>query len=238
MKLTVTTSDAYLHCIPVFISLWNKYARQNESESINVEIVGYKKPDIELPEDFSFKSLGEQNGNNKNFGTDLKKYFSEQEDQYIMWCMEDSWWNAPLDVSMIIRLRQVIETDKRIGRISLTAQNLNQYMEDYAIIDELKFIATPQKSEYRLSTMPAIWNKDFLLRYLKEDMNPWEFECQDKVEDEFYNIALEDRDSSPWKYVEGVRRFDNKKMNFEGIDLAIISEMAGKGYLNGITWTH
>lgn len=217
--LVVSTSDNYLHLVPIWIHLYKKYWNDPDQR---VEIVGYKKPDIELPDNFSFYSMGQQTGDAKNFGTDLRKYF-ERLDRLVIWNMEDSFVKSSVDILGIKHAVNIMNDDHSIGRLALGANNLNQYTESYRkeIYDD-ELVQTPPLSEYRLSTQIAIWNKDFLLRYLKYNMNPWEFECQDKLEDEFKNVSF----SFPIvSHNEGVRKRDLYAYNFEGIDEGVIQEM-------------
>lgn len=221
--LVVTTSDSYSHIVPIWIHLYKKYWNDPNQR---VEIVGYKKPDFEMPDNFSFYSMGEQAGDARNFGTDLRKYF-ERLDSLVIWNMEDSFIKGIVDPLGIKHAVSVMKEDHLIGRLALGGNNLNQYSEYY---DKEKhgdeIVQTPQLSEYRLSTQIAIWNKDFLLRYLKPNMSPWEFECQDKVADEFKNLSF----SYPIvAHNEGCRKNDLYKYNFEGVNEEVIQEMKTKG---------
>lgn len=218
MKIVITTSDRYLHIVPIFCHLFNTYWSKDQE----VEIVGYRKPDIELPSNFTFHSLGDQSGSNKNFGTDLVPYFDKQDRRFI-WMMEDTFLKAPVKFYQL-EVAQRLSVGPAVGRVSLTSQNYNQYSEHHSWIVDEHIYALPQLSEYRLSTMPAIWKKDFLLQYLIADMNPWAFECQPKVHDQWDVVGF-DRDSAPVQHNEGVRRFDIFKYNFEGMDLKVIDEM-------------
>ncbi len=223
MKIIVTTSDGYLHIVPIFCHLFNTYWSKDQE----VEIVGYRKPDIELPSNFTFHSLGEQSGSSKNFGTDLVPYFEKQDRRFI-WMMEDTFIKAPVKMNEL-SATQIYSVLPFVGRVSLTSQNLNQYTEFAGHCETvekkvLNVSRLPQLSEYRLSTMPAIWKKDFLLQYLVPNMNPWEFECQDKVKDQWDVVGV-DRDSAPVEHNEGVRRFDVRKYNFEGMDSKVIEQL-------------
>lgn len=221
----ISTSNSYSHVVPVFIHLAQKYGSHHA-----YTIVGYDKPNFELPIGFKFVSLGEQIGGSENFGTDLSKFFSSLSDELIIWCMEDSFLRDYIDESQFQYALDLMERDGAIGRISLTTQNINKYTEVYPFgeIDYGRVLQTPPKSEYRLSTMPAIWRKEFLLRYLKPNMTPWQFEVQPKVEDEFLNVAME---KPAIFHNEGVRKRNLFEYNFEGIDPAVIQEMKDKRIL-------
>lgn len=223
--IVVSTSDHYAHIVPIFVHLYQKYGGGEP-----VTIVGYNKPNLELLEEFEFHSLGKQTGGAENFGTDLSKYFASIDGDHITWLMEDTFLVKDIDWDQYIYALHLLRNDKQIGRVSLTTQNINQYTEVYPFGQKKngRVFQTPSKSEYRLSTMPAVWRKEFLLRYLKPNMNPWQFECQDKIEDEFLNVAME---RPAIFHNEGVRKRNLFEYNFEGIDPEIIDEMKQKGII-------
>lgn len=248
LKVIATTSDAYRHIIPIFCHLFSKYWPNQP-----VEIVGYTPPEKPLPENFTFHSMGKQVGSNKNFSNDLRKYF-EKQDQWFIWLMEDSFVREPVN---LLVLQEVLKLTSRpeVGRINLCAQgrsdftievdpiNIESVVEKsidpifnlfnqklYPITREAypRVYASASLHPHRLSTLPAIWNRDYLLRYLTADLNPWEFEVQPKVLDEFQNVCI---DTPVIIHNEGVRKHDIHKYNFEGIEESVIEEMKGLGIL-------
>lgn len=222
--LCVTTSGGYEHILPIFIHLYQKFWNDPDQR---VQIVGYNKPNFAMPDNFSFHSMGEQNKKigAKSFGTDLRKFF-EGMDRLFIWCMEDSFTRAivyPTEIRLAVELMQ---KDHSIGRFHLGPNSLNIYSEYY---NEKRYgkkiLQTPPAHDYSLSTQIAIWNRDYLLKYLQSNMSPWEFECQDKINDGFKNIAY----YRPLvNHNEGCRKHDLYKYNFEGIDEEVIQEMKTK----------
>lgn len=224
--LVVTTSGGYEHIVPIFIHLHQTYWKDPNQR---VEIVGYKKPDFEMPDNFSFYSMGEQKGSySKSFGTDLRQYFARL-DRLFIWCMEDSFTKSSVYSAAIDYAVSLMQADHSIGRLHLGPNSLNRYTLQY---DKEKYgdeiVQTVSTSEYKLSTQIAIWNRDYLLKYLQPDMSPWEFECQFKIEDEFKNIAF----SEPLvQHNEGVRKHDLRKYDLAGIPKEVINEMKQKGII-------
>lgn len=198
--ITVTTSNAYLHLVPIFCQLYNRYWGDP------FELVGYDKPEG-LPDNCTFVSLGKQVGDAKNFTRDLRGYFAEKP-QFFIWMMGDSFLKAPIDRNALSKILLYCNADT--GRIFLTTEGMNR---EHMVKDDV-YYCSPY-SNYRLSTQPSIWNKDFLLMYMKNDLTPWEFEKQ--TTDDHYQII------GPVQNIlshnEGVRRFDIHKLNLEGIDL-------------------
>lgn len=219
MKIIVTTSNKYLHILPIFCYLFNKYWDSKQ----RVEIVGYDKPTFDLPANFNFISLGKQTEDKQNFTRDLRKYFAKQ-DKFFFWFMEDTFIKAPVDFRGINFLKSLTEKLPDIGRINLTNEVTKQDHDYLTTIDDYIIYKNNKFSLYRLSTQPSIWNKHFALQYMTEDLSPWEFECQsDHAVDEFQIIGL--KDSVPFKHNEGVRKYNIYDFNLEGIDQEVIQEM-------------
>lgn len=194
MKVVVTTSDKYHHLLPVFFYLYNKYM------GLPFDLVGYAKPECELPENCTWVSLGVQ-GAKTEFSTDLRKYF-EQQPQFFIWMMEDTFIKERVGIIWLYK-------GESIGRIDLTKDiksrphKINNY-----------WVFAASDSRYRLSTQPSIWNRDFLLQYLTPGLSPWDFETQDPGYDGWDVIGFT---QPPLVHNEGVRRFDIHKLNLDGM---------------------
>lgn len=205
MKIVVTTSDRYHHILPVFFYLYNKYW------GAPFELVGYKKPECELPDNCTWVSLGEQ-GDKNNWSTSLRAYFEQQPDEFI-WLMEDTLLKEPVDNNLCGAVAFT-------GKVCLTDDVIKREHRK----DDLIAIAHPA-SRYRLSTQPSIWNKKYLLQYLTPGLSPWDFETLDPKNDGWDVIGFID---PPVKHNEGVRRHDIYKLNLDGMkpeDIEHINEI-------------
>ena len=192
MKIIVTTSDKYHHILPVFFYLYKKYWNDP------FELVGYTKPECELPDNCTWVSLGIQ-GDKYGWSTDLRRYF-EQQPQWFVWMMEDTFIKSYVGY---------FSQNEGAGRIDLTKDVQSRLHHNDGI-----FINAHAQSRYRLSTQPSIWNKTFLLQYLKPGLSPWDFETQDPMNDGWNIIGYP---NPPVKHNEGVRRFDIYKLNLDGM---------------------
>lgn len=222
MKVLMSTSNAYLHLLPISCYLFNK----NWSPDQVVEIVGYKEPEFELPPNFFFTSMGEQ-GPPEEFSTDLRKVF-ERCGKYTIWLFDDTFIKS-VDFYKLEIAKKVIEM-QNVGRVGLSNDSFEQYTYPAYEIDGIKINSTPQGSEYRLSTQISIWNKDYLFKYLTPGLHPWSFEYQEKKHDEFHNLCLGEHDS-PISHNEGVRKWDLYKYKLDGIPEYQINEMKELGIL-------
>ena len=198
MKVCITTSDNYHHCLPVFFKCWERHWGGE------LELVGYKKPD-NLPEYVTFISLGEQRGA-KFFSDDLRPYF-EKQPQWFIWMMEDTFIKGVDFVKM--RDLQILQRAD-VGRIGLTRDIVNR---EHEVFNGIAY-AMPH-AKYRLSTQPSIWNRDFLLQYLTPNLSPWDFETQETVDGWKVYGTVE----NVVAHNEGVRRHNIHKLNLDGIEI-------------------
>lgn len=214
MKIIVTTSNAYHHLLPIFCYLFNK----NWSSKQEVEIVGYDYPKFLLPINFSFVSLGKQEGGPENFSTDLRKYF-ERQDRWFIWMMEDTFIKkVSLErLNALLLLTESIYDD--IGRINLSKECIKQ---DHVKIPGSNLYENTQTANYRQSTQPSIWNKEFLLKYLTPGLTPWKFETQECINDGYRILGF---DTPVVYHNEGVTKKDIFKYNFDGVSEEQINEM-------------
>lgn len=199
MRICVTTSDNYHHLLPIFFYLYNKYW------GAPFELVGHKKPECQLPDNCTWVSLGEQLGKEK-WSDQLRPYFEQQPDWFV-WMMEDTF----LKEKVTIQPYQTgcLKDYNFVGRADLTTDLMKRPYAQSANC----FMAHP-KSRYRLSTQPSIWNKEFLLTYMKSGLSPWDFETQDPIEDGWNIISW---NTPPVHHNEGVRRHDIYKLNLDGM---------------------
>lgn len=220
MKIICTTSDRYLHILPIFCHLFNKFW----SDKQQVEIVGYNHPNFKLPTNFNFVSLGNQTPDKQNFTRDLRKYFAKQ-DKFFIWMMEDTFLKGPVDFKALNQLKHITNLFNDVGRINLTGEVLKQDHEFLRSVGGYDIFCNNKFSLYRLSTQVSIWNKHFALQYMVEDLSPWEFECQsDHAIDEFLILGMNSFDS-PVRNNEGVRKHNIYDFNFDGIPEEVINEM-------------
>lgn len=216
MKIIVTTSDKYRHIIPIFCFLFNKYwGKQQE-----VEIVHYAPVPYPLPDNFKLVSLGEQIGGPENFSTDLRKYF-EKQDQWFVWMMEDTFLRASVDIKSLGVLKSLCFDN--VGRINLSKETVKQKYYDYLISCRgYDIFENTQTANYRLSTQPSIWNRDFLLKYLTPGLTPWKFETQSAVNDGYRILGM---DTAAVPHNEGVTKKNIYDYNFDRIPQEVVNEM-------------
>lgn len=221
MKIIVSTSNAYQnHLLPIFTYLFNKnWGAVNE-----VAIIGYDTPRCALPPNFTFHSLGKQ-GHVMEFSNDMRRYFETQDD-YFIWCMEDSFIKS-VDHERLESVK-VLAKVPMAGRIYLSRQGMRQKHEPFGDINGYTMYSCDQDSMYRLSTMPSIWSKEFLLKYLKPGLSPWAFELQQPTNDGYLVLGPT---SDAVSHIEGTTKHNIYNLSLDGIKSEQIDEMTKLGII-------
>jgi hypothetical protein len=174
MKVYMITSNKYAQqCCPINIYFLKKYW-----SSAEVTIVGYDEVlNLKnLPTDIKVKCLGKQEDFGKYWTSALIPFFKTIEEKYFTLIFEDHLLFNYVDIKKIKTLEQYLENDI-LQKVDLSngidagsTENTKKY-DDYINIFN-------QNCDYRLSLCPAIWTKDYFLKYLKPNMTAWDFEIQ------------------------------------------------------------
>jgi len=174
LKIYISTSDNYHSCLPPFAYLFNKFW----SSDLKVTFLGYKEPNVSLPSNFDFISLGEQKGPSY-YGQDMRTFFESIDDEYFIYTMEDQFILDYVNVDVIDKLLPYTN-NSNVGRICLTNSIFQSHMgkkhEKWCEDVGYDLVQYTQDSEFRMTCEWTIWKKDYLCRYLLDGMDPWQFE--------------------------------------------------------------
>lgn len=170
MKIFVLTHNPHLHLIKGFSYLFNKFWTREQE----VTLLCYEHPIFKLPDNFKVISIGE-NDSPRYWSSDLNNFFSSIDDKFIQWTNIDSWLAAPVDFEIYDNIISLLTDD--VGRFGLTTDikktgknnTLTKY-KTYSIIER------KQDENFRISGTWSIWNREYLLNFLIEGRNPWNFE--------------------------------------------------------------
>ena len=166
MNLTtiVGTCDSYLDLIPGFSILYERYFEPNietliVSETEDLDISKYK-----------FITPGK-----KQWGERIIQAISETKTEYVFFVLDDYYLSQLLTNEYIEYLLKFMDNHK-VNKIMLSP------VPDFAKYEYLESINTMHKmsptSPWLTSVQPAIWRKSELLKFLKPEYTPWNFEVK------------------------------------------------------------
>jgi hypothetical protein len=230
MTVYISTSDKYVHLLKPFSFLFNRFW----SETQPVVVLGYKEPDFDLPDNFSFVSMGVSRNDPQEWSTGLREYFSSIDDEWFIYGTEDMFLVQAVNLESLTQLTQYMEHPD-VGRISLTNDGM---MKDCTVVDG-NLIELTQDTDYRLSCIYSAWNREYMLRYLQPEMSPWEFEVQgtEEAKQDGYRI-LGLTDNFPIYLSLAIRRGNFDSLDFRvdneyhrSLDRSVIDEMVAEGLI-------
>ena len=191
MNIYIPTSNKYIHLVEALLYSLKKY--WYDFDNTKVVIVGYKEPKYALPKNVLFKSIGDED-EVKNWAIDLKNYFDTVDDELFVYMNDDAALVYDLDIDLFNYLIEIAEKNDNVGRISLTKDVSNNPHEIIKEEEDFSVVELSQTSSYRLSTQFSIWNKEYLTKYMTENMTPWEFELQSTPKNDGWRIiGIKDR---------------------------------------------
>ena len=229
MKFYVSTADKYVHLVKPFSFLFNKFW----SEEQEVVVLGYQTPNFELPDNFSFVSMGKSENNPSEWSNGLIDYFSNIDDEWFMYATEDMFVVHPVDFEALEKLKGYTK-GQRVGRIGLTNDVCRKSC--FNVTDNV--VEMTQDSQYRISCITSMWNREYMLKHLKRNMTPWEFEVNGTStshNDGYRILGLESNFAV--RMCLAIRRgnFDSLDFKFDNedrsLDEEVINEMKEKGII-------
>ena len=175
MRIICSTSNNYLHILPIFCYLFNNFWSQKQ----DVTIIGYNHPNYNLPDNFDFVSLNDGDQQTKNdYARHLREYLESIDDNYFIYTMEDTFIKNNINFESLNDLISICNDTNNIGRIDLTEGILNRSFSIFDKVNNTTIIESDQYAEYRISCQMSIWNKKYILKYLKDGYSPWDFEIK------------------------------------------------------------
>jgi hypothetical protein len=166
MRVYVATCDKYDHLMPGFAYLFNKYWGAEQQ----VDVLGFRSPPIALPKNFKFHSM--QPVETKAWTTNLGTFLRTQSDPYFTFLLDDYWLTQPVDMNRVAVMEDEVKTGAVKGDLSTNTAYFQHHLYRNGLV-----LAT-RSAQYRTSTQPCIWSRDFMLDLMVPGLNPWQFELQ------------------------------------------------------------
>lgn len=168
----VITCDKTKHVLKATIPLMEKYWNVEKQ----VKILGFNGEDIVLPKNYEFISIKPKQLSIDDWAKDIYSVIVNDSNEHLIMMLDDV---PPLDyinVDIYNMLYEKCLNDSEIVRCALC--NDLQFLPCFVTegFGDHSIIEQSQHSEYRITTQPSIWRKDYLLEILNKSTNPWQFE--------------------------------------------------------------
>lgn len=246
-RIFIPICDDNLWVMKTYFYLFKKFW----GDEHEVVIMGFKPPDFELPNNFSFVSLADkQEGGSSRWTKYIYDYLKSIEDDQIIFSLEDFFPIQKPNLEILSYLHKEMKTNNQIGRCDITwdsfvniydKNNLATRKKTYKIYGKgegYKILQIPKEAPYRISTQPSIWNRKFLLKLLNNNWSPWEFEIYGTKVSQTYDekiIAIADPSylnyPTKWIHKGAISRFHKDKVNVLGLNFETIKELIANNLL-------
>jgi hypothetical protein len=172
MKIFVLTSNKYKFLLDGFSHQFNKYW----DNSLDVNVLCFDKPEIELPNNFKIESLGKQ-PSKQNWSGPLIDYFSNFKDDRFFLCFEDHYLVKPVDQNLFNIANTFMDDNENIEKIWLLCKPTIKN-ESYSN----KFYKWKRNSGCLIpsSLLPSIWRTKYFLELLNHNKTCHQFETENK----------------------------------------------------------
>jgi hypothetical protein len=166
MRVFVTTCDSHRHLLRGFSKLFNLFWGKGQK----VEVLGFSLPNEPLPSNFDFVSLGRQKDFPAGVWTDpLIPFMQEVTDDYFVLLLEDEFLLGPVDH---FRLQESEDLARKLRPDKVLLYSRPQHRRS-RLSDKWDLL---EDRSYRTSLCPAIWKKDYFMRYLTPGISVWAFD--------------------------------------------------------------
>ena len=175
--IILRTCDKFLKYSEGILYTLEKYWKNHPK----VYFLSYESPKFKLPNTWEHYSMGKDNGA-QIWSNGFIDFFNDYpEIDYFLFLLDDMFFLDTVDVKQIEYLVHIMKNDSNVGKIQISgshAKPKDNIPIENSIYNNSDLGKLRQNSQYRLSTLPAIWKKDFFLKYMEKNLNPWEFELQ------------------------------------------------------------
>ncbi len=135
---------------------------------------------------------------NLSWSSRLKNTLEQIETEYVLFFLEDFFLLEKVRTDIFTKAFELIESDKRIGLITFSKRRYGSTFPDKTDYDKC-FIEQPKSVKNRTNVLVGLWRKEYFLKLLYGDENPWEYEKNSNIRSRFagYKIFTQDYNYSP-----------------------------------------
>jgi hypothetical protein len=227
------TCEKYYKVLPVFAWLQNQYW----SRDTQVVIGGFSQLTVSLPPNFSFVSLGKQEDYPVGKWSDgMMRMLDLVPDEVFVLMLDDYLLSRPVHLEGIRMLADYMKQFRYVLKMDLCADRLYAWgMEDYDNCGHLDLVRSHPGSQYHMSLLTGIWNRDNMRRVLIPNESPWQVELDGtrRLSNMTDMLVLGTR-QWPVKHTLGFRGGDSSKLNLSGLKSSDVQTMRGMGILGGL----
>lgn len=170
MKIYLFTSNRHVHAMQPMAYLFNKYWDQTQL----VTVLCYENQPTNLPDNFEVISIGKQADYTWSGG--ILHWLQGVDDEIFIFLLEDYFLKSAVDLTAVRALYQYMLDNKEVAKIGLAGHRTRWPHTDYAMMAGTQIIKSADDALFQTTTQPAIWRRDFMMKFLEPSEDGWQFE--------------------------------------------------------------
>lgn len=227
IEYVVITSDKYVHLMEDYSIFFNKYWNID----VPVTILSYAIPEMKLPNNFKFFSLGNQSDFGNYWTNALIPYFNNIKSEFICILLDDLFFITPVDTKKLFGVfDELISENKTIDKFLLGSIPENMTINSIPFTNNSLLIH--KNVNYRTTLKPSIWRTEYFKKMLKPNYNVWDFEIKNMYESKTDgSIVISHKDVNLitefnvyYKGAYNVSDYNNKKQFLNMEEIQILSK--------------
>lgn len=176
--VVVLTCDKYLDTLRGFAYLFNKYWYHEQP----VLVVGYANPTFQLPPNFTFLSIGQDEGVGK-WSNGLIRFLHHKDcpDLFTLF-LEDYWLIDPVDTKSVATAATYMRATNNVLKFDLALERAGSArVLPVGQLGKMKLLESDPHSMYHMSLYIGMWKRDLLKKILIANETPWDVEIAGTV---------------------------------------------------------
>ena len=233
MKVFVMTCDSYMSAIPGFAHCFNKHWSPEQQ----VIVAGFSEPNVEMPDNFTFFSIGQQRDYPVSKWSDglLKLMWHFPTEKHFILMLEDYWLCQPVRVDVVKILHDYMVQFDYVVKMDLCGdRRFAGGVEDYGTVGDIPLVKSDYTSAYHMSLMVGIWNAANMRSVIIPGESPWDVEIRGtpRLADQMDKMLVLGTKTDPWpvRHVLVYRGGDPSKLIWDGLSDEDIDELKAIGY--------
>ena len=132
---------------------------------------------------------------NMSWSGRLKKTLEQIDTEYVLFFLEDFFLLEKVRTDIFDKALSLIENDEKIGLITFSKRRYGSQFPEKTDYDKC-FIEQRSKIKNRTNVLVGLWRKEYFLKLLYGDENPWEFERNSNIRSRFAGCKIFTQDYS------------------------------------------
>jgi len=193
MCLLLNSSDGYKDVRDLFLAAYNEYC----DNGINIPIIINSESNVNL-NNSCFSS------SNLRWGARLIYFLKNIETDYVLMVFDDFVLEDYFMVKNLENALSVLINDSKSAVFYLNAACVSSHddepNEDYRLLKD--------RVDFKVNSVPAIWKREILLKYVSEFDSPWSWEAFSSYKSfgdgyNYYSVSSQSKNMFPYNYFRG-----------------------------------